>query len=111
MLSALRALRNLMNSDGLGATLAGMASVFGLKAVITLLSFALVTLAARALGADAFGVYSLLFSAAGLLGVVAMLGQQVLVMRFWSEYLAAGRADLLKGALIFSGVVCLLGAV
>jgi O-antigen/teichoic acid export membrane protein len=87
----------------------GIARVFGLKAAITLLNFALVTLAARALGIDTFGTYSLLFSAAGLLGIAATLGQQVLVMRFWSEYLAAGRADLLKGALIFSAGACLLG--
>jgi O-antigen/teichoic acid export membrane protein len=87
-----------------------MARVFGLKAALTLLNFALVTLAARALGIDAFGTYSLLFSAAGLLGIAATFGQQVLVMRFWSEYLAAGRADLLKGSLIFSGAACLAGA-
>lgn len=87
----------------------GIARVFGLKAAITLLNFALVTLAARALGIDTFGSYSVLFSAAGLLGIAATLGQQVLVMRFWGEYLAAGRADLLKGALLFSGGACLLG--
>jgi O-antigen/teichoic acid export membrane protein len=58
-----------------------------------------------------FGTYSLLFSAAGLLGIAATLGQQVLVMRFWSEYLAAERPDLLKGALIFSGGACVAGCV
>ena len=109
-MSAVSAIRKVLNSEGFGANVAGMASVFGLKAIITILSFALVTLAARAFGVEAFGVYSLLFSAAGLLGVVAMFGQQVLVMRFWSEYVAAGRADLLKGALIFSTVVCILGS-
>lgn len=88
----------------------GIIRVFGLKAVITLLNFALVTLAARALGIDVFGTYSLLFSAAGLLSIAASIGQQVLVMRFWNEYLAAGRADLLKGALIFSGAACLAGS-
>ena len=69
------------------------------------------TLAARALGIDTFGTYSLLFSAAGMLGIAATFGQQVLVMRFWSEYLAAGRTDLLKGVLIFSGGACASGCV
>jgi O-antigen/teichoic acid export membrane protein len=105
--SALRQFTRLGSLPGGG----GIARVFGLKAAITLLNFALVTLAARALGIDTFGTYSLLFSAAGLLGIAATLGQQVLVMRFWSEYLAAGRADLLKGALIFSGGTCLAGSV
>jgi O-antigen/teichoic acid export membrane protein len=105
--STVRQLTRLSSLTGSG----GMASVFGLKATFTVLNFALVTLAARALGIDTFGTYSLLFSAAGLLGIAATLGQQVLVMRFWSEYLAAGRADLLKGALIFSGGACAAGCV
>jgi O-antigen/teichoic acid export membrane protein len=103
--SAVRQLTGLTSlTDG-----GGIARVFGLKAAFTVLNFALVTLAARALGIDAFGTYSLLFSAAGLLGIAATLGQQVLVMRFWSEHLAAGRADLLKGSLIFSSAACLSG--
>jgi O-antigen/teichoic acid export membrane protein len=104
------AIRPLARLGSLQGT-SGIARVFGLKITITVLSFALVTLAARALGIDAFGTYSLLFSAASLLGVAATLGQQVLVMRFWNEYLAAGRADLLQGALIFSAAACLLGCV
>lgn len=86
-----------------------LASSFAFKALFTISNFALVTLAARALGLETFGHYSLLFSAAGLLGIIASFGQQVLVMRFWSEYLAGGRADLLKGSLLFSGAVGLIG--
>lgn len=87
----------------------GMISAFGLKALFTIANFALVTLAARTLGLETFGDYSLLFSAAGLLGIVATFGQQVLVMRFWSEYVAGQRADLLKGSLLFAAAVCLAG--
>jgi O-antigen/teichoic acid export membrane protein len=104
------AARRLMRLRG-SADVAAIARVFTLKGVITVLNFGLVTLAARALQPEIFGTYSLLFSAAGLLGIAATLGQQVLVMRFWSEYLAAERDDLLKGALIFSALVCLLGCV
>jgi O-antigen/teichoic acid export membrane protein len=104
---AARRLKGLSGS----ADVAAIARVFGLKGAITVLSFALVTFAARALQPELFGTYSLLFSAAGLLGIAATLGQQVLVMRFWSEYLAAERDDLLKGALIFSATAALLGCV
>lgn len=100
-----RTIRGLAQSLN-GATVRGMVSVFGLKAVITVLNFALITLAARKFGAADFGNYSVLFSSAGLLSIVATFGQQVLVMRFWSEYVSNGRADLLKGSLIFSVVVC-----
>lgn len=93
------------------ATVRGMASVFGLKAVITVINFALITFAARKFGAADFGNYSVLFSSAGLLSIVATFGQQVLVMRFWSEYVSSGRADLLKGSLIFSVAVCVAGCV
>ena len=89
----------------------GMISAFGLKALFTIANFALVTLAARTLGIQTFGDYSLLFSAASLLGIVATFGQQVLVMRFWSEYIASERADLLKGSLLFAALVCLAGGV
>lgn len=100
-----RTIRGLAQSLN-GATVRGMVSVFSLKAVITVLNFALITLAARKFGAADFGNYSVLFSSAGLLSIVATFGQQVLVMRFWSEYVSNGRADLLKGSLIFSVVVC-----
>jgi O-antigen/teichoic acid export membrane protein len=87
----------------------GMAGVFVLRIAITGLNFALISLAARALGEASFGTYSILFSAAGLFCIVATLGQQVLVMRFWNEYGSVGQQGLLKGALIFSSVACLAG--
>jgi O-antigen/teichoic acid export membrane protein len=67
----------------------GMAGVFVLRITITVLNFALISLAARALGGYAFGTYSILFSAASLFCIVATFGQQILVMRSWSEYSAA----------------------
>ena len=105
--SAIRRLSELRNSPALR----GIAGVFALRMTITVLNFALISLAARALGISAFGTYSILFSAAGLFSIVATAGQQVLVMRFWNEYSSAGRMGYLKGALIFSCVVCLAGSV
>ena len=61
------------------------------------------------MAATAFGTYSILFSAAGLFCIVATFGQQMLVMRFWSEYSSPDQIGFLKGALIFSGLICLAG--
>lgn len=91
--------------------LRSMTWVFLLKAAITVLNFALITLAARSLGKSSFGTYSVLFSAAGLFGVVATFGQQIVSMRSWSEYSSAGQQHLLKGAMIFSGIISITGCV
>ena len=72
-----------------------MAGVFILRITITLLSFALITLAARAMTLSAFGTYSILFSAAGLFCILATVGQQILLMRSWNEYSASGQIGLL----------------
>jgi len=91
--------------------LRGMAGVFALRITITALSFALITLAARAMSLSAFGTYSILFSAAGLFCILATVGQQVLLMRSWNEYSADRQIGLLKGTLIFAGLVCGVGCV
>lgn len=88
-----------------------MAGVFILRITITLFSFALITLAARTMTLPEFGIYSILFSAAGLFCILATVGQQVLLMRSWNEYSATGQVGLLKGALIFAVVVCGAGSV
>jgi O-antigen/teichoic acid export membrane protein len=92
------------------AALRGMAWVFVLRAATTVLNFVLITLAARTLGQGSFGTYSILFSAAGLFCVIATFGQQIVSMRSWSEYSSAGQQHLLKGAMIFSGLACLVGS-
>ena len=89
----------------------GMAGVFMLRIAITGSNFALISLAARALGEYRFGTYSILFSAAGLFCIVATFGQQILVMRCWNEYSSADQQGLLKGALIFSCLTCIAGSV
>lgn len=92
------------------SALRGMAGVFILRAVTTVLNFVLINLAARTVGKGTFGTYSILFSAAGLFCVVATFGQQIVSMRSWSEYSSAGQPHLLKGAMIFSGITCLVGS-
>lgn len=87
----------------------GIAGVFLLKASVIVLNFLLVMLAARVMGTLEFGVFSVLFSAAGLFCIVATFGQQVMLMRSWNEYVAAGDPARLKGALLHGVVACLLG--
>ena len=89
--------------------LRGMAFSFSLRIGTTLLSFVLIWLAAQSLDEHHFGTYSMLFSAAGLCSVVATLGQQIFLMRAWSEYTSADRPDLLKGAMLFSLLACIGG--
>ena len=87
----------------------GIASVFVMKSSIIVANFTLIMLAARVLDTEAFGVFSILFAAAGLFSIVATLGQQVSIMRWWNEYTAAGDPARLKGVLRFSTASVLLG--
>jgi O-antigen/teichoic acid export membrane protein len=93
------------------AAIRAMTGAFALRVAITIVNLGLVTLAARTLSGHDFGTYSMLFSAAGLLSVVATFGQQIFVMRSWSEFGSAGDEKMLKGAMTFSAFACLAGAV
>ncbi|MBO6900258.1 MAG: lipopolysaccharide biosynthesis protein [Rhizobiaceae bacterium] len=87
----------------------GIAGVLVLKASMMVFNFALIALAANVLQETQFGIYSILFSAVGLVGIVATVGQQILLMRSWNEYSANNDAASLKGALRFSAVLWLAG--
>ncbi len=91
--------------------LRGIAGVFVMKSSIIVANFALIMLAARVLDTDGFGVFSILFAAAGLFCIVATFGQQVALMRWWNEYTAAGDPSTLKGVLIFSALTVLAGCI
>lgn len=90
--------------------LRGIAGVFAVKSAIIVANFALIMLAARVLDTEAFGVFSVLFAAAGLFCVVATFGQQVAIMRWWNEYTAANDPSALKGVLRFSMATLLSGS-
>jgi O-antigen/teichoic acid export membrane protein len=89
--------------------LASMASSIGVKVLMVLINFTLITLAARALNTHDFGLYSVLFSAAGLLYIAAAGGQELFILRSWSEISATRDAARLKGALRFTGSIALIG--
>ncbi len=90
-------------------SLRGIASVFIMKSSVIVANFLLIMVAARILDTEEFGIYSILFSAAGLFCIVATFGQQVSIMRWWNEYTASGDQALLKGALRFSLVSLVAG--
>lgn len=87
----------------------GIAGVLVLKASMMVFNFALIALAANVLQETQFGIYSILFSAVGLVGIIATVGQQMLLMRSWNEYSANDDAATLKGALKFSALLWLAG--
>jgi O-antigen/teichoic acid export membrane protein len=87
----------------------GIAGVFIMKCSIIVANFTLIMLAARVLDTEAFGVFSILFAAAGLFCIVATFGQQVSIMRWWNEYTAANDPATLKGVLSFSAATVVLG--
>jgi len=86
-----------------------LASAFLARGATAGLIFVLIALAARELDVGSFGVFSMLYSLAGMLALAAAGGQQIFLMRSWSEYGAARDAARLKGALVFSGTVLIVG--
>lgn len=70
-------------------------------------SFAMFSLAARALSTTDFGHLAMWLSVCQMGGIVAALGQEMFILRSLNEYAVAARPDLVKGSLIFSvSIVC-----
>jgi O-antigen/teichoic acid export membrane protein len=107
--SPAQALSKLASRNSIAA-LWGIFNSFTLKGVAVVMSFGLITLAARVLGGHDFGTFSILFSVAGLFSVIGTAGQQVLLMRSWNEYSAQQDAPRLKGALLFGFFAAGLGS-
>lgn len=90
--------------------ISGMVTAVAIKVMALTLNFTLITLAARALEANAFGHYSILYSAASLLYIVAAVGQEPFVLRIWNEMKVNADAARLKGALLFTFFAALMGS-
>ena len=80
----------------------GVAGTILLKVGSGGLAFALFSLAARTMSADAFGDFATWLSIAQIASVVGLIGQELLLVRFLNEYDVGGRADLTKGVLLSS---------
>jgi O-antigen/teichoic acid export membrane protein len=79
-------------------------------------SFAVQILVARRIGAEAYGVYSYALTWIGLLALLAVMGNDRLLIRYGSEYRARGELPLLHGVIRWAWVrslaaACLLGGV
>jgi O-antigen/teichoic acid export membrane protein len=80
----------------------GVAGTILLKVGSGGLAFAMFSLAARVMSPDGFGMFATWLSVAQIAAVVGLIGQEMLLVRFLSEYQAHGKADLSKGVLLSS---------
>ncbi|MEP2943727.1 MAG: polysaccharide biosynthesis C-terminal domain-containing protein [Hyphomicrobiales bacterium] len=87
----------------------GIMSSVGIKAFSAISSFLLFLFAARVLGDEMFGRFSIIFSLASMLAVFAAFGQEMLVIRLWNQYGAQKEYGLLKGGIIFGAAICFVG--
>ncbi len=76
----------------------GAAMALGFKVAGSGLAIVMFGVAARLMGADKFGQFAILFNIASFLAVAACLGQETLIVRSWSEYVAKNAFDLARGA-------------
>lgn len=93
------------------AEVMGVITSIVIKAVSILSAFLLFTLSARVLGEEQFGQFALFFSAASMVSVAAVFGQEMLIVRVWNEHIAAGRLDLVKGGIVFGLAISVSGGV
>ncbi len=85
--------------------MAGSLLTLGFKAGGTVLMMAIFLMAARSMTPHAFGQLAVSFNALSFLAVLAVLGQDVLVIRSWGEYAHTGAHGLALGAYRFSWAI------
>jgi O-antigen/teichoic acid export membrane protein len=83
----------------------GSAAALVIKFTAAILGFVMFALASREMGLEAFGSLAIIFNAMSFLAVVALWGQETLIMRSWSEYCDSDRPGLARGALKFGALV------
>src|SRR5438045_9778159 len=70
----------------------------------------MLTIAARSMEPLEFGIFAIWFNVICFLSVIALCGQETLIVRSWSEYIQQRRHDLARGALTFGIIVCLMAS-
>lgn len=93
------------------ANMRGILASVGIKGASALSMLVLVVLASHLLDGESFGRFTVLFSLASILAVVAAFGQEMLIIRLWNEYDARQKPALLRGAILFGVAVSALMAV
>jgi O-antigen/teichoic acid export membrane protein len=74
------------------------------------LNIVMFTIAARVIGPAEFGQFAIWFNLVSFLAVIALCGQETLIVRSWNEYTHQHRYDLVRGAISFGIVVCAAAA-
>jgi O-antigen/teichoic acid export membrane protein len=93
--------RNIANAILSNEVLRGSASALAIKLTGSLLGFTMFALAARSMEPHAFGTLAVIFNAMSFLAVIAVCGQETLIVRSWGEYCGSDRPTLARGALAF----------
>jgi len=88
----------------------GSATVLAIKFVSSVVGFAIFALASRLMEPSAFGTLAIIFNAVSFLAVVALCGQETLIVRSWDEYYRTNRPELARGALEFGAQIVLAAA-
>src|SRR5262249_58085870 len=101
--------KNIAPSLLTGTVLKGSASALAIKLAAAIAGFAMFALSSRYMEPASFGSFAIIFNAMSFLAVVALCGQETLIVRSWDEYRGSNRPDLARGALTF-GVGVAAGA-
>ncbi|WP_398475792.1 lipopolysaccharide biosynthesis protein [Tardiphaga sp.] len=87
----------------------GVVLTIGLQFGGAIVSFAMYSLAARILSPEDFGHLAMWLCVCQMGSVIAMLGQEMFILRSLNEYAVSKQPELAKGALLFSvGIVALV---
>lgn len=90
--------------------LKGSATALGIKFTGSVLGFTMFALCARNMDPVAFGSLAIIFNMMSFLAVIALCGQETLIVRSWDEYCGSGRPALARGALRFGLTIALTAA-
>jgi len=88
----------------------GALGAFAVKILGSFLNIVMFTVAARTTEPSEFGLFAMWFNGISFLAVIAMCGQETLIVRSWSEYIQQGRFDLARGAISFGLGICMAAA-
>lgn len=91
-------------------TAQGALGAFAFKVAGSFLNIVMFTIAARATEPAEFGLFAMWFNGVSFLAVIAMCGQETLIVRSWSEYVQQRRFDLARGAVSFGIIICTTAA-
>jgi O-antigen/teichoic acid export membrane protein len=100
-----RSVKRLARSLLVNDVLKGSAAALAIKFTGSILGFTMFALAARHMDPVAFGSLAVIFNAMSFLAVMALCGQETLIVRSWDEYWGSDRPSLAWGALTFGAQV------